>query len=62
MTQEEKQFRKWLKIIAIWIAVLIVIIIFAKALVSWWVLISGAVMFLKRKDYERWYNSYFQEN
>ena len=57
-TQMWKDIMKWIIMIFSWIAVLIFSLIFLEnkaMMLGGWLLITGLVMWLKGKDYEKWY-------
>ena len=58
-TQMWKDIKKWIIIIFSWIMILIFSLIFLDnktMILGLWALITGLVMCLKRKDYEKWYS------
>ena len=57
-TQMWKDIKKWIVIIFSWVMILIfsLILLDNKAMMlGGWLLINGLVMWLKGKDYEKWY-------
>ena len=57
-TQMWKDIKKWIIIIFLWLSILIFSLIFLynkTMILGGWMLITGLVMWLKGKDYEKWY-------